>query len=142
MWIKYSYKEYIGCPKATFVDKHTHKPSSCFLIGFSLFLIIILVMIIIRNCTSESTQKQLDDVYEIVFFILLVTTLIFSSFLPLLSTKLKWADKIAEKELEKNKLKPSSNNSDENRFWECPKCGIVNNCNSNKCRCGAKKPKY
>ena len=113
--IPYTYKEYPYSKKATFISKHTHKPTSCFIISTLLLIIPAVLGVVIYNTTG----REIDSVGGVISSIILVPTLVAYFVLPMLIPKLSdhfdWAGKVAAKDF-------VAYVTDEN-YWFC-KCGI------------------
>lgn len=113
--VPYTYKEYPYSKKATFISKHTHKPTSCFLISTLLLIIPAALGAVIFNTTGG----EIESVGGVISSIILVPTIVAYFVLPMLIPKLSdhfdWAGKVAAKEFAAYVLDPN--------YWFC-KCGI------------------
>ena len=98
--VPYTYREFPHFPLATFVDKHTHKPSSCMLLTALIFVIAMLIGILLYNVSNHG-----EGILGVIANILLVVNLIWLIFgifiIPKLSDHFDWAGKIAKKQMEK-----------------------------------------
>ena len=93
----YYYRNFPDAPLATFVDKHTHKPSSCFFLSLAVALLLCLLLVPLSRAVPGGSTAS--GVLGLVMIVLFLGVAISGRFLiPRLSDRFDWAGKIARKQ--------------------------------------------
>lgn len=95
--VPYTYKSYPYCPQATFVSLHTHKPSSTFLIGTLVMIILCGIGILIYNGSGQELESFGGAVSTVLILGGFLAWFIVPLILPKLSDHFQWSDKVAAK---------------------------------------------
>ena len=98
--VPYTYREFRFSPRATFVDKHTHKPSSCALIAFVTGVAMMLIACLLFNA-SNSGEGIVGTISYILLLVGFFWFIFGSLIIPKLSDHFDWAGKMAKKDMEK-----------------------------------------
>lgn len=103
--IPYSYKQYKDAPLATFVDKHTHKPSSCSFIAMTLGLLIMLAGAGLYNAGGQVFESVSGAIGGVFILFGMIFFILGGMLIPKLSDKFKWSEKIALRTYKKKGLR-------------------------------------
>ncbi|MDY4008958.1 MAG: hypothetical protein SOY94_08915 [Candidatus Limiplasma sp.] len=99
--IPYKYTKFRNCPRATFVSKHTHKPTSCFLLAVIASVVPLALGVVLYNANGHSSAGFVGGVSTVLLLVGFFIFLIGGIFIPKLSDRFEWAQKVAAKEIAK-----------------------------------------
>ncbi len=99
--IPYRYTKFQDCPKATFVSKHTHKPTSCFIIAVIVSAVPLALAVVMYNGNGHSSDGFVGMASTVLMLLGFFIFLIGGIFIPKLSDRFEWAEKVARKEIAK-----------------------------------------
>ncbi|MCI5957446.1 MAG: hypothetical protein MRZ54_10720 [Clostridiales bacterium] len=99
--IPYRYTKFENCPRATFVSKHTHKPTSCFIIAVIVSVVPLALSILLYNANGHSSDGFAGVASTVLMLLGFFIFFIGGMFIPKLSDRFEWAEKVARKEIAK-----------------------------------------